>query len=457
MNSVTLAEKELKSFGYTPKLLRSLNIWQISLFGLTYLQPIGPAVIFGYLLMQSHGTVALPYLFAFLAMLFTIASYSILIKEYPLSGSIYSYVKHVIGSYWGFIAGWLLALDYILIPTITSICAAIFAHNLFPFISYEIWLIGFIGSMGLLNIIGIKCTSFVSTLFLLVQIIIVFVGFIFWIFFINLHQLPLISLRPFSFSSLTSIIQASSLAVFSFLGFDAVTTLAEEAVEPKRDIPRAMIVCSVIGFGIMFITGYLGVLTIPNWDKLLNEPIWLNGTLFQITKMTGGNTFSYLYTCGFIIAMVTSNLVGTTAVSRLLFGMGRDNAISKRIFATVNERWKTPHINIIIIMIIELILGSLFNQEQIAELINFGAVSGFTILNFSAAVFGYRKLKTELEHLKIKSQICTIVTSLIVPLIGFAIMLAIFINMNPVTLSAGLIWGLGGTLYYYLSPRKFLT
>src|SRR3990167_11260295 len=144
LSQVISADNELKEFGYEPKLSRTLTTWQLTAFGLTYLQPIGPAVIFGFLLSTSGGSVALPYMLAFVGMIFTILSYSVLIKEYPLSGSIYNYVKCVIGPFWGFIAGWLLALDYILIPTITSVSAAIYAHQLVPAVSYEAWLLIFV-------------------------------------------------------------------------------------------------------------------------------------------------------------------------------------------------------------------------------------------------------------------------------------------------------------------------
>lgn len=164
MNSIITADNELSQFGYTPKLYRTLSTWQLVTFGLTYLQPIGPAVIFGFLLTTSHGTVGLPYLFAFVGMVFTVISYSTLIKEFPLAGSIYHYAKMIIGPFFGFIAGWLLALDYILIPTITSASAATYAHQLISTISYEQWLIIFVLSMGIVNLIGIKTSSIFSSI-----------------------------------------------------------------------------------------------------------------------------------------------------------------------------------------------------------------------------------------------------------------------------------------------------
>jgi putrescine importer len=447
------ADKELEQFGYVPKLHRALTAWQLTSFGLTYLQPIGPAVVFGFLLTTSQGSVALPYLFAFIGMIFTILSYSVLIKEYPLSGSIYNYVKFIGGDFWGFIAGWLLALDYVLIPTITSVSAAIYAHQLIPSVSYESWLITFVLGMGLLNLIGIKSTSFFSSAMLLIQIVIVLLGFAIWIYFLS-HTKgvgSLFSIKPFHFESITGVIQASSLAIFSFLGFDAVTTLAEESVNPRKDIPRAMLLCTCIGFAIMFLTGYLGVLLVPDWKNLISDPSWINATLFNVAEMTGGQSFAFVYTVGFIFAMVVTNLVGTAAATRLLYGMGRDNKIPQRIFGAVNKKWKTPHGNIIFIILIELVLGSVANQDQLAELINYGAISGFIILNFSVIWLGYKiaTKKVELKSfaLDTASRMDFFLRFIFYPSIAVVIMIAIFVNMKVITIIFGTLWAAIGMLY----------
>lgn len=455
IDQTTTADIELKSFGYEPKLSRSLTIWQLVAFGLTYLQPIGPAVIFGFLLSTSGGSVALPYALAFVGMIFTVMSYSVLIKEYPLSGSIYNYVKYVINPFWGFIAGWLLALDYILIPTITSVSSAIYAHQLVPSISYEVWLCLFICGMGLLNLIGIKSTSYINSAILLLQVGIVVAGFVIWTTFLmkssrSAHSL--FSLAPFQFDTFSGLLQASSLAIFSFLGFDAVTTMAEESVNPRRDIPRAMMICTCIGFTIMFVTGYLGVLLFPNWQTLITDQSWLDAALFNAAKLTGGDLFVLMYTVGFILAMVITNLVGTAAAARLLYGIGRDGIIPSRIFSAVNKRFQTPHWNIVFIMLIEMVLGSFANPDQLAELINYGAISGFIMLNFSVIWFGVKRLSIMPNN--IRNITSNLLKYFIFPSIGWAIMLSIFVCMKLVTIVFGSTWGVAGILYYRAMKSK---
>lgn len=309
--------------------------------------------------------------------------------------------------------------------------------------------------MGVLNLIGIKSTTFFGSILLLIQIIIVLAAIGIWISYITndmKHLNNLFSLKPFHFDSVKGVIEASSLAIFSFLGFDAVTTLAEESINPRRDIPRAMMICTFIGFTIMFLTGYLGVLAIPDWQILTLDQSWVNATLFHVAKLTGGVSFALIYTAGFILAMVVTNLVGTTAATRLLFGMGRDSVISKRVFSAVNQRWKTPHGSILFIVCIELILGSYANQDQLAELINYGAIAGFILLNLNVIYLGY-KLTTKKLIFKtvttpeIKSPKFW-VRFLLFPTIALTIMLAIFINMKLTTMLFGTIWGCFGILYY---------
>lgn len=446
---------------HQPKLLRALSTWQLTSFGLTYLQPIGPAVIFGFLLTLSQGSVSIPYILAFVGMTFTIMGYSILVQEYPGAGSVYHYVKCIMGPTWGFIAGWLMALDYILIPTITAVCAALYAHQLVPRVSYESWLITFVTGMGLLNLVGIRSTAWFSSLILAVQILIVLAGFGIWMNFITHgfhHPGRLFSTVPFHTGSMSGLLQASSLAIFSFLGFDAVTTLAEEAKNPRRDIPKAMLLCTSIGFFFMFFTGYLGVLAIPEWKHLMVNQEWVDASLFHLAKMTGGESFAAIYTAGFILAMVVTNLVGTTAATRLLYGMGRDGVISNRVFGAVNKRWRTPHGGIAFIILSELILGSLVSQEQLAELINFGAIAGFIILNCSLIFLSWKfrtgKIQINSFDSGQENRILFFVKLILFPAVGLAVMLMIFLGMKTVTLFFGAAWGLIGIMHYIISAHK---
>lgn len=451
-------ENELGLFGYKQQLNRSLNVWQLTAFGLNYMIPIAPAMIFGYILMQSGGTVALPYLLAGISMIFTGISYAILMPNFPLAGSLYSYIGRGMHPQLGFLAGWVILLDYILGPVTTSISAALYAKQLIPFIPYEAWLLLFIGGMGFFNLFGVKLLANFNLMLFLIGEFIVVVAFFVWIYAVVYHHVGighLFSLTPFYFSNTAALAGATSLAIFSYIGFDAITTLAEEAKHPKRDIPRAIYWSISVGGITMFLTGYLAMLVIPDWKMHAHNSDWMATILFQVAKITGGQWFSLFYAIGFLLAMGVFNIVGTAASARLLFGMGRDGRLPKAFFGAVNQRWQTPHWNIIFIVVLECILGSLFSLDNIAELVNYGALLGFITLNLTVIWLYYIKRNGnaplalgETPHWL--PPWSSSFKYFISPLLGATLLLWVFCNLKSVTLIVGTSWLLIGIVYSVL-------
>ena len=382
-------EKLLSEFGYSQELRRAYGVWHLTAFGLNYMIPIAPAIIFGFILQSSGGTVALPYLIALVGMLFTAFGYAYFIKHFPLAGSLYSYVSRTIGKKIGFIGGWSILLDYILIPTLTAMSGSYFLNNLLPDIPYEIILIFFICTTGLLNLIGSKPLAKLGLLLLIFGEFVIFVGFFVWARAIEVHHIGtghLISVQPFHFSSFSALTSAASIAMLSYLGFDAITTLAEEAKAPQRDIPRAIFLSLIIGSFTMFLTGYLGMLIIPDWHAHIANQNWLNTTLFFVSQAAGGRPLVLFYTIGFVIAMGVFNIVATASASRLLFGMSRDGVIPFSFLRYIGKKNHVPTYGIILIVCIQLIIGSLFNLNVITQIVNFGALFGFVLLNVATFV-----------------------------------------------------------------------
>ncbi|ODN42552.1 APC family permease [Piscirickettsia litoralis] len=383
--------QRLNSFGYEQELDRSLNTAQLTAFGLNYMIPIAPAIVFGFVMVQSGGTVALPYLLAFFGMIFTAFSYVILIKNFPLSGSVYNYVGRGISPSLGFIAGWAILLDYLVIPSVTAASSAIYLQQLFPQTSYYLWLVLFIAITGGLNLVGIKPIAKLGVWLLIIGELVIFAGFTSWGHAIVVNHMGvghLISSEPFHFSSWGALASATSIGMLSYLGFDAISTLTEEAKNPRRDVPRAIYLSLIIGATTMIITGYLGMLVIPNWHDYINNPTWISSSLFHITQMAGGQVMGMIYTTGFVLAMGVFNIVATASCSRILFGMGRDNTLPKAIFGKINPKSKVPQINILIIMILQIILGSIGQVDLLSSLVNFGAIIGFILLN-TAVIYLY--------------------------------------------------------------------
>lgn len=454
---------DLSKYGYTQELDRSMNVWQLTAFGLNYMVPIAPAIIFGSLLSISGGTVALPYLFAGIAMLLTGFSYSTMVKNFPLAGSVYNYVGRGWNVHLGFISGWVLTLDYVLIPTVTSASAAYFAQQYFPSVPYWALLAIFTLGTGLLNLFGIELLSKLGLWLLIAGEFIVWMTILVWghaVQFNGVGTGTLLSAEPLHFTNFSALATATSLAVFSFLGFDAITTLAEETNHPKRDIPRAIYWCVGIGTVTMFVTGYVAMLVIPDWPSHINNETWIATTLFHVTQMTGGQLFTTIYTACFLTEMAVFNLVATAAGARLLYGMGRDSLIPKGIFASINKKWRTPHWNIIIIVAIEFTLGLAANITVLSNLVNYGALFGFAALNLSVIWLYYVKkkgeaLREDAEGQKVKPTGLQHIRFFILPLMGFAVIVYVWISMDRLALLVGTLWLILGVLFLAFKTKGF--
>jgi putrescine importer len=377
-------------------------------------------------------------------MLLTADSYMIMVKKFPLSGSLYTYVSRGISPRVGFIAGWVLLLDYILIPTVTAVSAVLYLQHYLPNIAFPILLIGYIFITGSINILGIKLLTNIGLWLLVLGEGVLVSSFIIWGHFVVETQhgvSSLFSLSPFSFNSVPSLLTATSIAVLSYLGFDAITTLAEEANNPKRDIPRAIILSVLIGGSTMILTGYLGILASPDIANDIHNLNWQQTALFYILILTGGTLFAEIYTAGFIISMLVFNVVATAAGARLMFGMGRDGALPKCIFAKVNQKFHTPHYNIIIIILIECFLGLILSVGLISEMVDFGALMGFSLLNISILFMIFKKRKD------VKFSMKVLLRHVIIPLLGAMVMVFILVSMNYISLIIGCSWFLIGVIY----------
>lgn len=460
---VQLDSTDISKYGYKQELDRSMNVWQLTAFGLNYMVPIAPAIIFGSLLSISGGSVALPYLFAGIAMLLTGISYSTMVKNFPLAGSVYNYVGRGWNVHLGFVSGWVLTLDYVLIPTVTSASAAYFAQQYFPSMPYWSLLAIFTLGTGLLNLFGIELLSKLGLGLLIAGEFIVWMTILVWAHAVQFGGVgtgTLLSTEPFHFTNISAMATATSLAVFSFLGFDAITTLAEETNHPKRDIPRAIYWCVGIGTVTMFVTGVVGMLVVPDWQSHINNETWVATTLFQVTRMTGGQFFTTLYTACFLAEMAVFNLVATAAGARLLYGMGRDSLIPKKVFASINKKWKTPHWNIIIIVAIEFTLGISANITALSNLVNYGALFGFAALNLSVVWLYYVKKKGESlsgdhEGKKIRPSGWQHLRFLVLPLMGFAVIACVWISMDRSALLIGTIWLIIGIIFLTFKTKGF--
>lgn len=335
---------------------------------------------FGVLATITEGHVPTAYLLASIAMLFTALSYSKMAARFPVSGSAYTYVRMGINSQFGFIAGWVILLDYLFLPMVIWLIGGSFLFDAFPSISLGGWVAIFIISTTVINIIGLQLAKVVNSVLMLTQtlIILAFIGLA--IHYITTDgTMPLWSLQALwgDDAKLPSIVAGASVACYSFLGFDAVTTLADETKNPQKTIPKAIILTTLLGGGIFVIASYFVQTAHPSFVFENTD-----AAATQIAKNIGGDIFVTIFLIGLIVGQFASGISAQASASRLLYAMGKDGVFYKKIFANLHKNYRTPQFNIIFCGAVA-IIALFVDVMTAASFINFGAFLAFIMVNIS--------------------------------------------------------------------------
>ncbi|MRT61219.1 APC family permease [Pseudomonas sp. CAH-1] len=367
------------------QLKRTLSLGAVTLFGIAYMTPIIVFGTFGILADTTGGSVPSAYLAASVAMLFTALSYGKMAKAFPVAGSAYTYVRKSISPKLGFLAGWAVLLDYLFLPMAIWLIGAAYLHSAFPSVPHPVWVLAFIGVTTAINIVGLQLAKTVNGVLMLLQflVLVAFVGLAAHYVTGPLNQ-PFWSLAPFYQDSfqLPLVMSGAAIACYSFLGFDAVSTLTEEAHEPRKTIPRAILLITLLGGVIFIVASYFVQLAHPSTDSANAD-----SAAYEIAKNIGGDIFVSFFLIGLIVGQFTSGLAAQASASRLLFAMGRDGVIPKRLFGRLSERFGTPVISIILCGVVAL-LALRMDVTTSTSFINFGAFLAFSLVNLSV-IFQY--------------------------------------------------------------------
>ena len=431
-----------------PSLRRVLSRRDLVLYGLVILGPTAPYPVYGLVQQLSRGHAALGYLVAMVAVLFTAASYGKMSGAFPSAGSTYTYARRALNEHVGFLAGWAMILDYLLIPLVSIIYAALTAHRLVPFIPYEAWAMLFSMALTLINIPGIQFTARASEVMMAIMGICA-VTFIFLAarYVIEVHGLSGLFdtaaiFRPRTFA-IRPLMLGAGIAALSYIGFDAISTLAEDTVKPERDIAFATLLVCVLQTAICFVTVYLAALV---WPDYLSFPD-ADTVILDIGRRIGGAWMFGSLSFVLLVAGLASALTGQAGASRLLYGMGRDGVLSRRIFAHLDPRFSTPTRSIYLMGGLSLVASIFMRFEIAVELLNFGAFAGFILVNLSV-----------IRHFFIRSrrrQGMELFTNLIFPALGACFCAYLWMSLSTKAKIAGFIWLGVGVAYLALITRGF--
>ena len=441
-----------------PRLRRTLTLWDLIFYGIVLIQPIAPVPLYGVAQKLSDGHFVTIILIALFAMLITAVSYGRMGALYPTAGSAYTYVGKGLNPHLGFLAGWAMILDYLLQPLINTVWISTALHERaaslhIPQLPFVFWAAIIAGVMTVLNLAGVKSSARANKVLLTVMSLVV-VWFIWqavrYLYF-GQGWAGLFSIQPLynpkTFNP-NMILTATSFAALTYIGFDGVTTLAEDVENPKRNVLLAVVLTCLFAGVCSALEAYLGARVWPDWRSFTN----LETAYMDICRRVGG---ALLFGAMFVILGVAafgSGLTGTLGAARLLFGMGRDGVLPRKFFGHLKPGSSTPTNNILLIGGLSFAGAVLLNfvgsaYQHAGELLNFGAFLAFIGVNF-ACFWQFSVHRPAGQSLRL-------FRDALVPLLGFVACSIIWWKLPHLAKIVGGIWFVIGILYVGYKTRWF--
>jgi amino acid transporter len=428
-----------------PTLKRSLGYWDLVLYGLAYIAPFAPLSTLGFVWNESNGLIVLAYILGAVCMYFTAQSYATMTETLPSAGSVYGFARHSLGTFPGFIAGWMILLDYLLIPAFVYVLIAVALESLLPGVDRGVWIISMVAMTTCVNWFGITVTSRANFIAVGLQVIIL-VGFLILgvIALYGGKGNGALTLKPV-FDAATfdagKIFSATSICIMSFLGFDAVSTLAEEVEGGDRRIVGRAIIATLVLAAIFFVavTWVLGNL-LPG--VVIKDQA---AAVYELAAWATGPWTAVVLAWAYAGIVGLSNaLPMQVGVARVVFAMGRDRQLP-RFLARVHPRYHTPYMGMLVTAALSLAVALYMKNrlDDLASIVNFGALSGFLFLHVSV-----------LSYFGIKRRSASVMRHWVVPICGIIVVLAVFSGMSALAVKVGTAWLAIGLVYGLVLKAK---
>lgn len=438
----------------TPRLKRALTLWNLIIIGIIIIQPTAPMGIYGVISNKAQGHVVTTILIAMVAMLFTAIAYGRMARVYPSAGSAYTYVGQEIHPALGYVTGWSMVMDYILNPLICVAFCAKATMNIVPGLPYYVWIIVFAAFFTWMNLRGIKTSAQFNEALCAAMVIVVVIFFAAVARFVwGLHTYgPGFWTQPF-YNPTTfhprALFAGTSVAVLTYIGFDGISTLSEEAENPRRNILLATVL-------VCLITGALAGLEVYGaqliWGSKPFPSDQVESAFAMISRQAGGIILFHIINFTLLVANMGSGMGAQLAAGRLLYGMGRGNALPQKFFGAIEPKKRIPRNNIIAVGVFALVGAALLEffaqklgggaYEIGAQALNFGAFIAFMGVNASSFVRYFLKGQKTLGNF-------------LPPVLGFVICFYIWLNLSRPAQIVGACWMAAGIIYGAVKTRGF--
>ncbi|GAA1218647.1 APC family permease [Kitasatospora nipponensis] len=431
------APRTIENYGYTQELRRSLGFRDLLVYGLVFMVPIAPFGIFGSVFQGSGGMVALAYALGMVAMMFTALSYAQMSRAFPMAGSVYTYAGRGIAAPVGFLAGWMILLDYVLVPGLLYLIASVAMNSLVPGVPVWLWLVGFVLLNTVVNYLGVEMTSRVNKVMLLGELIVLALFVVVGLVALahgrgrGFHLTPLYDAHTFSWSL---VFGAVSIAALSFLGFDGISMLSEENKDSTRAIGRSMVAALLLAGTLFIVQTWVASLLVTDPGALISQGDPGGTAFYDAARTAAGGWLATLTAVSTAVAWGFANsLVAQAATARLLYAMARDRQLPS-FLARIHPRHRVPVNATLLTAAVSLVLGLAMAARSdgitlLSTLVNFGALTTFLVLHVSVVV-----------HYLVRRRSRDYWRHLVAPVLGFAILAYVVVNANVAAQRLGFVW-----------------
>ncbi|MFD8202890.1 APC family permease [Streptomyces sp. NPDC059701] len=440
--------------GAEHELRRTLGFRDLVVYGLLFIAPMAPVGVFGTLDAKSHGAVALVYVVATVAMAFTAFSYAQMVRVVPQAGSVFAYARVGLGDGAGFVAGWMAMLDYVLIPAVAYLFSGIAMEALVPEVSRWVWTALAVVVTTALNLWGVRAAARVGFLVLALEIAVLLVFVASAIVVLARDGAERDWLSPLSGDgtqgafALSAVVGAVSVAVLSYLGFDAIATFAEEVTGGSAKVARALLFCLALA-GVLFVAQtYLVALLEPvSSAELAADPARQGSAFYDAVDSSVGTWLHDLVAVSKAIGAAFAALAGQAAAGRLLFAMGRDRRLPGALARTDAG---VPRVALLVAVVITMVAAVWAARrddglDQLVSVVDVGALTAFTLLH--ASVVGWFAVRRRGGRVSWWRHV-------LVPVLGAAITIAVIVEASGTAQVVGAIWLAVGLVVLVAQSRR---
>ncbi|HDR9470133.1 APC family permease [Burkholderia multivorans] len=405
---------------------RPLGLFTLVIFGLAYMLPMTVFTTYGLVTRETNGHLVAAYAVTLIAMLFTARSYGHMTRLMPSAGSAYTFASRNFGTSAGFMVGWALLMDYLFIPMISYLAIGIYMKQIVPAVPPAVWIVASIAFITALNVIGIRLVNRVNLILIASQLVFIAVFLVAAARAAGGDALPTTIALPAT-EDAHAIFSGAAILCLSFLGFDAVSTLSEETREPRRTVPRAILLCTLASGVLFMLIAYAGQAAFPDWHAFRD----LDSASLELMRHIGGGALSAFFVAVYVAGCFASAMAGQASVTRVLFAMGRDRVLPECVFGRLHVRLRTPVRATLAVGAVS--LSALFITLDLAStMISFGALVAFAVVNLCVM----RSYLSRPEHRTAAGWI----RFGAMPAIGFALNVWLWSGLSRQTFYVGIAW-----------------